>query len=237
MKLLGWGLAVLLAVWLAAFVGIKLYDLGCVASPSICFAETGIWLRKLVLLEWASKWQTLLAGIGAVVGGAFVLFAAKIQIEHQRALEETNKIEEVVNSLYLVSNYLYRASNEYKSSRGDSLSIALRSESLLPTLTRCSPILTAEVLRILEHFRTKSLVATKNKIPTALFMYAASCLFAQSAKYLQKRKRGITMIRSEIRFPSNDILNYISSHGGDIKNIHWLSEYFDIPAEAKETAD
>ncbi len=85
MKFIAWAVGALFAVWLTAFVGIKIYDLGCVASPTVCVDETGIWLRKLVLLEWTSKWQTLISGLCALFAGGFVLFAAKAQIKDNNA--------------------------------------------------------------------------------------------------------------------------------------------------------
>ncbi|WP_146113598.1 hypothetical protein [Brucella pituitosa] len=78
MKIIAWALGVLFTVWLTAFTWFKGAELGCAQDLTICAHATGAWFRKLVLLEWASKWQTLLAGIAAILAGAFVILAAKI---------------------------------------------------------------------------------------------------------------------------------------------------------------
>lgn len=100
MKFIAWTVGALFAVWLVAFVGIKIYDLGCVASPSICIAETGIWLRKLVLLEWASKWQTLISGLCALLAGGFVLLAAKAQIRDSHAKHISEQRKKITSDIF-----------------------------------------------------------------------------------------------------------------------------------------
>lgn len=120
MKLIAWALGTLFAVWLAAFVGIKIYDLNCVANPSVCFTETGIWLRKFVLLEWASKWQTLLAGIFVLSGGISTIFAARLEIKFSESKEFRQKRDEIIahasylSELFLRSSFLQSVFDEKK---------------------------------------------------------------------------------------------------------------------------
>lgn len=101
MKLIAWAFGTLFAVWLAAFVSIKVYDLGCVNEPSICLSETGVWFRKLVLLEWASKWQTLISGVCAVAAGGFVLIAAKYQIDDNRTRLANEKRRQTYSDIFV----------------------------------------------------------------------------------------------------------------------------------------
>ncbi len=236
MKFIAWAVGTLFVVWLTAFVGIKIYDLGCVASPTVCVAETGIWLRKLILLEWASKWQALIAGIGAVAGGAFVLFAAKIQIEHQRQHLEQEQLNEVVTSLFLISNFFYRACNEYKARRGDSLALVVRAETLAPTVTKCSPTLTNIMLSSIEHLRTKIEQKPTDRVPTAVFLYGTSSIFAEAAKYIRDRRAGTSLNASEIKFPSKLVMKYINDIKGEQKHLSSLKSYFDFPEGVDDNA-
>ncbi len=110
MKFIAWALGALFAVWIVAFFGIKIYDLGCLDSPSICVVETGIWLRKLVLLEWASKWQTLLAGIFVLSGGAATILAARIEMQFNVSKERNQKNDTIIIHATYLSELFRRAS-------------------------------------------------------------------------------------------------------------------------------
>ncbi|GAA5543794.1 hypothetical protein [Brucella sp. NBRC 113783] len=103
MKILAWAAGVLFAIWLTAFTLIKWSDLGCSQDWTICAHETGIWFRKLVLLEWASKWQPLLAGVCAVLGGAFVLVGAREQVRGSVDLENKRRKDSNVVACAIVS--------------------------------------------------------------------------------------------------------------------------------------
>lgn len=108
MKLLGWGVAFLFAVWLIAFTWIKWSDLGCSQDWTICVQETGIWFRKLVLLEWASKWQPLLAGIFALSGGAATIMAVKMQAKINEAKDFKQKRDDIISHATYLSELFRR---------------------------------------------------------------------------------------------------------------------------------
>ncbi len=144
MKLLGWALGALFAVWLTAFVGIKIYDLGCAADPYACVTETLIWLRKLVLLEWASKWQTLIAGICALFAGAFVMFAANrtahfARVNDQEARKRQSTIacslisDEFRDAAYQIAHYAPDRTRDYFPS----------TSTYLPSLSLINPMLSS----------------------------------------------------------------------------------------------
>lgn len=165
MKLLGWGLAVLLAVWLAAFVGIKIYDLDCIANPSGCFAEAGIWLRKLVLLEWVSKWQTLIAGALAVTGGLATIWSAKITLSAQQEFAKAREHAQLIADISYVAELFRRLSLigpgkqlEDELSRWDNV------PDRVLTFTSFSPKLSIDILSALNIARKTA----SNGGPTAL---------------------------------------------------------------------
>lgn|GEM_PF-3705111 len=111
MKILAWAAGVLFAVWLTAFFSIKVYDLGCVTSPSICFTETGVWLRKLVLLEWTSKWQTLISGLCALLAGALLVYATNLQLKEARNIRIATDNQRIVANFYQLFQELLEISH------------------------------------------------------------------------------------------------------------------------------
>ncbi|WP_273772918.1 hypothetical protein [Brucella intermedia] len=180
MKIIAWAAGVLFAVWLTAFTLIKWSDLGCSQNWTICAHETGIWFRKLVLLEWASKWQTLLAGLGAVVGGAFVLWAAKTEISESRkdAIVRTN--QQLSQEMFVAFQTLLKALRSWQTNP-DVRSVYLdQSMTAIASITKCCPQLATELSVLLTRVRlthsTSSIDAAKLQAYAALVVTIANIL-------------------------------------------------------------
>lgn len=178
MKLLGWGLAVLFAVWLTAFTWIKWSDLGCSQDWTICVHETGIWFRKLVLLEWASKWQPLLAAIAALLAGACILISTKWQISVEKRKQEKSALEEARVSCTLMNRFFFDiglaiSNNDY---HGPSHSKDVF-DRCVPVLAKISPDLATVSLSCLRDVSNRVYMTSFND--NNRFVFAADC-FAMS---------------------------------------------------------
>jgi len=76
-----------LALWaLLAFVAWH-YESSCgVFFAGPCLEKHWDGVRHLVLLKWVKEYQTLLAGVGAIAGGAFVLISTRMTIAENRRI-------------------------------------------------------------------------------------------------------------------------------------------------------
>lgn len=193
-----------------------------------CFSEFLTWSRRIILLKWIEPYQTLIAGLCAIAGGAFALSAAKLQTENQKKVADERDRSQMISGLYLVSNYFYRASTEHRINRGSGLSFASKAESLLPLVTGCSPYLPDFIHSAVEYLRVHEASKSKNRIPASVRLYATSCLFAEAAKYLSKRENGVILQRGELKFQATALLAYIEKYDGDKKDIGPLREFFDL---------
>lgn len=82
-----------LALWaLLAFVAWH-YESSCgVFFAGPCLEKHWDGVRHLVLLKWVKEYQTLLAGVGAIAGGTFVLISTRETIaENRRVAEERER--------------------------------------------------------------------------------------------------------------------------------------------------
>ncbi len=222
MKLLGWRLAVLLAVWLAAFVGIKIYDLDCIANPSGCFAEAGIWLRKLVLLEWVSKWQTLLAGAGAVAGGAFVLWAAKTEISESRKDVVVRTNQQLSQEMFVAFHALLNALRSWQTTPDVRFIYLDQSTAAMASVTKCCPQLATELSVLLSRVRltnsTSSIDAAK--------LHAYSVLVVTIANLIQQSTKQITPLEAtDVRLNRAIIVDISDQSGIPINEFETILQY------------
>ncbi len=165
MKFIAWAVGALFAVWLVAFTWIKWSDLGCSQDWTICAHETGIWFRKLVLLEWASKWQTLIAGALAVTGGLATIWSAKITLSSQQESAKAREHAQLIADISYVAELFRRLSLigpgkqlEDELSRWDNV------PDRVLTFTSLSPKLSIDILGALNIARKTA----SNGGPTAL---------------------------------------------------------------------
>ncbi|UKK94966.1 hypothetical protein L7D45_14530 [Brucella pseudogrignonensis] len=219
MKLIAWALGTLFAVWLAAFVGIKIYDLNCVANPSVCFTETGIWLRKFVLLEWASKWQTLLGGLAAVLAGTFVLFATRMQLSEARrnAIIELN--QQLSHEMYLSFQALQAVGRSWQLTLEQRQIYIDQAIASMRAVTRCCPQLATEIIAILTRLRNMGTTYSND----AAILQAYSMVVATVANELTNEKKSVIPYQAEDIKMSPSVIVQISDQSDIL-----LSEFDDV---------
>ncbi|NNV19429.1 MULTISPECIES: hypothetical protein [Brucella] len=219
MKLLGWALGALFAVWLTAFTYFKWADLGCAQDWTICAMETGVWFRKLVLLEWASKWQTLLGGLAAVLAGTFVLFATRMQLSEARrnAIIELN--QQLSHEMYLSFQALQSVGRSWQLALEQRQIYIDQAIASMRAVTRCCPQLATEITAILTRLRNMGTTYSDD----AAILQAYSMVVATVANKLTNENKSVIPYQAEdIKMPRSEIV--LISDQSDIS----LSEFDDV---------
>jgi len=236
MKLMAWVLGILFAVWLIAFTCFKFADLGCAQDWTICAHETGVWLRKLVLLEWASKWQTLIAGICALVAGAFVMFAANRTAHFARVTDHEARKRQSTIACSLISDEFRDAAYQIAHYPPDRTRNYFPSTSAyLPSLSQINPMLSSiisatkrDALLHIEDSLAKMLYGGVS--PVARHKEAAKCyaiwriLFHISENM---KDNGTFDLFNEGSIPAKELNNMLISLAVSPKSLTGLSGFFD----------
>lgn len=228
MKIIVWVLGVAFAAWLLAFIGIKVYDLGCVSNPSVCVVETGIWLRKLVLLEWASKWQTLLAGVGAVAGGAFVLLSTSLQLTHVRSKEIIAQNRSLSHELYIAFQALLTVGRTWQLTTSERIIYLDQALISMRHVTLCCPQLATELAILLSRLR----ITGETRSLDAALLQAYSMVVVTIADKLKKSSTDIIPLEShDINMLPSVILEISDESGIDYFEFGAVLKYCSMPDE------
>lgn len=219
MKLLGWALGALFVVWLTAFTWFKGAELGCAQDWTVCAHETGVWFRKLVLLEWASKWQTLLGGLAAVLAGTFVLFATRMQLSEARrnAIVELN--QQLSHEIYLSFQALQAVGRSWQLTLEQRRIYIDQAIASMRAVTRCCPQLATEIIAILTRLRNVGTTYSND----AAILQAYSMVVATVANELTNEKKSVIPYHAEDIRMSPSVVVQISDQS-DIS----LSEFDDV---------
>ena len=113
------------------------YDSTCgIFLSSACLSQYWEGVRWIALLRWVSPYQTLIAGVFAVAGGAFALIAARHSTATALALEDAKNKRSAAIACSIVGDEFrdaaYRASQNYV---GAGLAIIDRSSPFVQTNT------------------------------------------------------------------------------------------------------
>lgn len=108
-----WWLLFGLIVWLL-LVAVFLIDHS--RGYSVAMISERIWRTagEIALLKWVSKYQTLIAGLGAVLGGAFVLIAGREQILFQQKEKRRERVSSAVDTFIAVGSLYSTYQNRLK---------------------------------------------------------------------------------------------------------------------------
>jgi hypothetical protein len=97
-----WAIGIGAAWVLLAFVSWHVDSKCGVFFGKACFSEFLEWARWTILLKWVNPYQQLLAGLAALVGGAFVILAGREQIRHLRDTKKRERLDNALDGLYIV---------------------------------------------------------------------------------------------------------------------------------------
>ncbi|RLL71690.1 hypothetical protein D8666_19695 [Ochrobactrum soli] len=236
MKKIAWAAGVLFAVWLTAFIWIKWSDLGCSQDWTVCAHETGIWFRKLVLLEWASKWQALIAGIGALLGGAFVIIAANRTADLARFTEQETRKRQATIACSLISDEFRDAAYQIAHYAPDRARSYFPSTSTyLPALSQINPMLSSivsstkrDALLHIEDSLAKSVSGGVS--PSVRHMEAAKCyVIWRILSHISENltDTGTYDLFKEGSIPANELLFMLKGLAVRPQSITGLSGFFD----------
>lgn len=103
-----------------------------------CFSVYWDSLRKIVLLKWVYSYQTLLGGLAAVIGGAFVLFAASASTKSAERAANKAHLKSSLIACSIISDEFRELSIEMRKIRTQH-SIPLIVSEHLPTLPSYLP--------------------------------------------------------------------------------------------------
>ncbi|NIH74440.1 hypothetical protein FHV99_001647 [Ochrobactrum sp. P20RRXII] len=215
-------LGTVIVAWFIAFTVLKFNELDCLAKPSFCVIETGNWFRKLILLEWASKWQTLLAGICAVAGGAFVLLSTVFQISESRVNQaiEANKV--LCHDLYTSFQSLIALGASWQLESEMRKPFLERAIDDLRPVTKCCPQLATEVLIILTHTKITSSYSSVN----AAKLQAYSAVIVTIAGIFEKDKgRSVPIAASEVNMRRSIVVDISDQSGIQLDAFESLLAY------------
>ncbi|WP_421505566.1 hypothetical protein [Brucella pseudogrignonensis] len=138
---------------LLAFVSWHVDSTCGVFFSKACFSEFLEWARWIILLKWVNPYQQLLAGMAAVAGGAFVIFAGREQIQHLRETRARERIDNALDGFYTIGTMVsdYRRQITIESARTAPAPIPTPDPSLLRDLHYISPQLAQHFLRVKWH--------------------------------------------------------------------------------------
>ena len=96
----------------------------------------------IILFKGVDKYQTLIAGLAAIIGGSFVLISTILSANEITRKENKIRFEEAISACTIVSNEFKKASYQmlyYKYS--DDIPYFTNTPAFLPKLTRIDPML------------------------------------------------------------------------------------------------
>lgn len=101
---------------------------------------------EIVLLKWVSKYQTLIAGIAALIGASFVYLTAKFSADKLQAAESAKRRDESISACTIVAQDFKDAAYQivyYNNEKN--LSYFTNTSLFLPTLSRIDTMLASVV--------------------------------------------------------------------------------------------
>ncbi|KAB2671127.1 hypothetical protein F9K77_14350 [Ochrobactrum sp. LMG 5442] len=106
-----------------------------------CFSEFLGWTRWVILLKWVDSYQQLLAGIAAIIGGAFVVLAGREQIKNMRETRKRERLEQALDSFYTIGTPVSDYNRQLKSTlnKNPPLPLTLPDHTLLKDLHYICP--------------------------------------------------------------------------------------------------
>lgn len=104
--------------------------------------------RYILLLKWVYPYKELIAGITALGGGAFVVLAGREQISHLRESKKRERLEQALDSFYIVGTTVFEYYRKLKGSDAAPEPIPMPEASVLKDIAYISPQLTQHFVRI-----------------------------------------------------------------------------------------
>lgn len=230
-----WWVGVCLWV-LLAFVSWH-YESSCgVFFYSDCFSQYWEGLRWIALLKWVSPYQTLVAGVFAVAGGAFALIAAKHATATTLSLENAKKRQASLVACSIIADEFRDAVLLLSQTRGHAMLVAkvsspfVQTPLYLATIHAIDPLLGSivsarrreiedaiQAMSALEAYRTITIAKVK-----CYFVWHMLDMISQRLD-----ATGTYNMDGDKKLPPGILINILDETGVNPRNLSGLYKHFD----------
>lgn len=190
----------------------------------------------IVLLKWVTKYQTLLAGFAALVGGAFVIVANREQIHHLRNSKKQERLDQALDTFYAIGTEFgdyYRLRRE----KNDNVDPLIMPETpLLRDIAYISPQLVQHLIRVHKHsvnFSNKSKNSSahleKNNKILLIYSFCLFQMFRQIGRHVAIHDNFAPRLQlKDFKFDSKPIERIAEEFNLEQKHLGRFSPFFKI---------
>lgn len=236
---------VVVSAWvLLAFVSWH-YETTCGVFFSFqCFSQYWDGVRWVALLKWVSLYQTLLAGLAAIVGGYFVLKSQTIQIDENRKISTEAKEEAFRAALSTIRAECIHVADHLSSDDLHASNTKLVfTTALFPVLATSDARLlhiTMSVTHRLEKALSEKAKGQASSFSQTKFLWYSSIGMAYAEMLMQiveKLNAGEHAKISHASFDGSPMYKYLERRGQNPSILFELAPYFRWPVEQDITED
>ncbi|MDR6635099.1 hypothetical protein J2X72_003911 [Phyllobacterium sp. 1468] len=200
--------------------------------PERCLSLIGADFLGLLKFEWVGQYQTLLGGL-ALGAGAFVLSAAKLEIQAADRRERNRERALIVDALLQISTCFHRCYANLERQKTEGLKYAETAEAFIPQATRSSAtlgyLIPASIDLIKQKLVDDPLSESQVKL-AAIVAFASATIFLESAMAIKKSEDAIITIRGgNMKFDDTRVRKMASKLEVDYDTISFLGRYFSKP--------